>query len=56
MILLEYQTIKLFLQVSIPNWSEEDLVIKKSQKILFRGHILLEILNAKKFLERFTKK
>ena len=30
-ILLEYQTIKFFLQVSVPNWSEEYFVIKKSK-------------------------
>ena len=28
----------------------------KKLKVLFRGHILLMILIAKKFLERFTKK
>ena len=29
--MLEYQTIKTFLQVSVPDWSEEDFVIKKSK-------------------------
>ena len=39
----------------VPNWSEEVFVIKKL-KTLFRGHMLLVILKAKKVLESFTKK
>ena len=39
----------------VPNWSEEVFVIKKVET-LFRGHMLLVILKAKKVLESFTKK
>ena len=42
---------KVFAKGYVPNWSEEAFAIK----ILFRGHILLVILNTKKLLERFTK-
>ena len=42
---------KVFAKGYVPNWSENVFVIK----ILFRGQMLLVILNAKKFLERFTK-
>ena len=55
-ILLEYQNIKiLFAKRYVTNWSEEVFVIKKTKNTL-PGHILLVILNVKKFLERFTKK
>ena len=45
----------IFAKGFIPNWSEEVFVIKKV-KTLFRGYMLLVILKARKFLERFTKK
>ena len=40
-----------FAKSYVPNWSENVFVIK----ILFRGHMLLVILNAKKLLGLFTK-
>ena len=46
----------IFMKGYVPNWSEEVFVIKKKLKILFRGHMLLVILMAKKLLEHFTKK
>ena len=39
----------------VANWSEEVLLLQKL-KILFRGHMLLVILKAKKLLERFAKR
>ena len=39
----------------VSNWSEE-VFLFQSLKVLFRGHMLLVILKAKKLLECFTKK
>ena len=44
-----------FAKIYQRNWSEEDFVIIKV-KILFRGHMLLIILQVKKLLEPFTIK
>ena len=44
-----------FAKVYVPNWSDEVFEIKKVQNTC-RGHMLLAILEAKKLLERFTKK
>ena len=45
----------IFAKGYLPNRSEEVFSLQKL-KILFRGHMLLMILKAKKLLERFTKK
>ena len=45
----------IFAKGYVTNCSEEVFVVKKL-KILYRGHMLLVILKAKKLLERFTKK
>ena len=44
-----------FAKVYVPNWSDEVFEIKKVQNTC-RGHMLLAIIEAKKLLERFTKK
>ena len=44
-----------FAKVYVPNWSDEVFEIKKVQNTC-RGHMLLAILEAKKLLERFTKR
>ena len=44
----------IFAKGYVTNCSEEVFVVKKL-KILYRGHMLLVILKAKKLLERFTK-
>ena len=53
---LEYQNIKLFLQKTIFQIDLKKFLWLKKLKTLCRGHILLAILMAKKFLERFRKK
>ena len=55
-ILLEYQNIKTFLQKAIFQIGLKKFLLLQKLKILFRGHMLLAILKAKKLLERFTKK
>ena len=55
-ILLEYQNIKTFLQKAMFQIGPKKFLLIQKLKILFRGHMLLVILKAKKFLERFTKK
>ena len=45
----------IFAKGYVPNWSEE-VFVNKTSKILFRRHVLIVILKAKKLLERFTKK
>ena len=56
-ILLEYQNIKTFLKKAVFQIGlKKFLLSQKLKKILFRGHMLLVILKAKKLLERFTKK
>ena len=55
-ILLEYQNIKKFLQKAMFQIGPKKFLLIQKLKILFRGHMLLVILKAKKFLERFTKK
>ena len=55
-ILLEYQNLKtIFAKRYVTTWSEEVFVIKKTKNTI-PGHILLVILNVKKFLDRFAKK
>ena len=55
-ILLEYQSIKTFLQKSMLQICLEKILSLKKLKTLCRGHMLLVILKVKKLLERFTKK
>ena len=55
-ILLEYQNIKTFLQKAIFQISLKKFLLLKNLKTLYRGHMLLVILKAKKSLERYTKK
>ena len=55
-ILLEYQNIKTFLQKAIFQISLKKFLLLKNLKTLYRGHMLLVILKAKKLLERYTKK
>ena len=56
-ILLEYQNTKTFLKKAVFQIGlKKFLLLQKLKKILFRGHMLLMILKAKKLLERFTKK
>ena len=43
----------IFAQGHIPNWSEK--VVIKKLKLLFDGHMLLEVLLLKELFERFTK-
>ena len=43
----------IFAQGHIPNWSEK--VVIKKLKLLFDGHMLLEVLLLKELLECFTK-
>ena len=45
----------IFAKGYVPNWSEE-VFVNKTSKTLFRRHVLIVILKAKKLLERFTKK
>ena len=45
----------IFAKGYVPNWSEE-VFVNKMSKTLFRRHVLIVILKAKKLLERFTKK
>ena len=56
MILLEYQNIKTFLQKAMFQIGLKKILLLQKLKVLFRGHMLLVILKAKKLLERFTKK
>ena len=44
----------IFAKIYVPNWSKDIFWFQKI-KILFRGHMLLEILKMKKLLQRFTK-
>ena len=55
-ILLEYQNIKTFLQKAMFQIGPKKFLLIQKLKILFRGHMLLVIVKAKKFLKRFTKK
>ena len=43
----------IFAQGHTPNWSEK--VVIKKLKLLFDGHMLLEVLPVKELLERFMK-
>ena len=45
----------IFAKGYVPNWSEE-VFVNKTSKTLFRRHVLIVILKAKKLLEGFTKK
>ena len=45
----------IFAKGYVPNWSEE-VFVNKTSKTLFRRHVLIVILKAKKLLERFTEK
>ena len=55
-ILLEYQNIKTFLQMTMFENGLKKFLRLKKLKTLWRGHMLLVILKAKQLLERFTKK
>ena len=55
-ILLDYQNIKTFLQKAMFQIGQKKFLLLKKLKTLFRGHMLLVILNAKKLLESLTKK
>ena len=55
-ILLESQNIKTFLQKALFQIGLKKIFLLEKLKILFRGHMLLVILNAKRLLERFIKK
>ena len=55
-ILLEYQNIKTFLQMTMFEIGLKKFLRLKKLKTLWRGHMLLVILKAKQLLERFTKK
>ena len=46
----------IFMKGYVPNWSEEVFVIKKKLKILYRGHMLLVVLKAKKLLDILQKR
>ena len=55
-ILLEYQNIKIFLQIGyIPNWSEEDFVIKKVKNTVMWTYAIND-LNREKNVRIFYKK
>ena len=54
-IMLEYQNIKMFLQRVTLYIGLKKFFWLKKLKTLFRGYMLLVILNEKKLLERFTK-
>ena len=47
---------KIFLQKSMFQIDMKKFLLLQKSKILFREHMLLVILKAKKLLERFTKK
>ena len=53
--LLACQNIKLLLQKAMFQIGLKKFLLLQKLKILFRGHILLVILKAKKLLQRFTK-
>ena len=55
-ILVEYQSIKTFLQKAMFQISLKKSLLLQKIKILFHGHMLLAVLKATKLLERFTKK
>ena len=55
-ILLECQNIRTFMQNDVSQIGLKKYLWLQNAKTLFHGHILLVILKAKKFLERFTKK
>ena len=55
-ILLEYQNIKTFLQKAMFQIDLKKFLLLQKLKTLFREHMLLVILKAKKLLERFAKK
>ena len=55
-ILLEYQNIKIFLEMVMFQISLKKFLWLKELKTLCRGHMLLVILKVKTFLERFAKK
>ena len=55
-ILLEYQNIKRLLQKALFQIGLKKIFLLEKLKILFREHMLLVILNAKRLLERFIKK
>ena len=56
MVLLEYQNTKTFLQKDTFQIDVKKYLLLQKLKILFRGHMLLVILKAKKLLQHFTKK
>ena len=47
--------VTLFAKSYIPNWPEEDFLIRKVKNIM-HGHMLIVILMVKKFLKQFTIK
>ena len=52
---LEYQNIKMFLQKVTLQIGLKKFLWLKNFKTMYRGHMLLVILNAKKLLKHFTK-
>ena len=56
MMLLEYQNIRTFLQKAVRQIGLKKFLLSQNLKILFRGHMLLVILEAKKLLECSQKR
>ena len=54
-IILEYQSIKIFLQTFTLQIGQKKFLWLKKLKIVYRGHLLLAILTGNNLLERFTK-
>ena len=52
----EYKNIKIFLQKAMFQIGLKTFLLLQKSKALFRGYMLLVILNVKKFLRRFMKK
>ena len=55
-ILLEYQNMKIFLQKDMLEIGQKKFLLLQKLQTLCNGHMLLAILNAKKFTKSFTKK
>ena len=53
---LEYQDIKIFLEKAMFQMILKKFLLLQKLKILFQGHMLLEILKVKKLLGPFPKK
>ena len=55
-ILLEYQNMKIFLQNDMLEIGQKKFLLLQKLQTLCRRHMLLAILNVKKFIKSFTKK